>query len=101
MERALRSTVRMVQVTHTISPRSSEQTSSATVARIMEELTPPTIQMIVIATKPMVLQIRSTVPNPTSLRKGRKERTSPIRKGTGTKSLSHISLLNLTQSRSS
>ena len=81
-------------------PRSSEQTSSAIAARITEELTPPTTQVIVIVTKPMVLQIRSMVPKPPFLRKGRTTRTSPT-KGAGTNYLSHILLLNLTRSRKS
>jgi len=39
-KRALGSAVRMVQVTHSVSPRSSVQRSSVTAARITEELTP-------------------------------------------------------------
>ena len=78
--------VGMVQVTHSVSPRSSVQISSVTAARSTEELTPSTTQVIVIVTKPMVLQIRSTVPNSDSRRKGRMERTSPT-KGAGTNRL--------------
>jgi hypothetical protein len=89
MERAQLSAVQMVQVTPTIFLTNKGQRKSATIARIMEGDTTPTIQVTVNVTMPMELQIKSFSPTCQRAMTQREIRMNPRRNGEGITSNSH------------